>query len=120
MLPDDLSARKFIQTLRIWSATSDATTLDIGRLEDFYYLICDWVKEIMEDLPELEKGILAMRFGIGEFDRVHTLEEVAVKFEVTRERVRQIEAKAYARLRHPHNAAKLLAILDNEERSDTD
>jgi RNA polymerase primary sigma factor len=55
-----------------------------------------------------------MRFGIGQFDRIFTLEEVADKMKVTRERVRQIEQKTLARLRHPHNSANLRAFLDQE------
>ncbi|MFM8902729.1 MAG: RNA polymerase sigma factor RpoD/SigA, partial [Actinomycetota bacterium] len=61
------------------------------------------VEKTLKDLPERDQEIVAMRFGIGEFDRVFTLEEVAEKMKVTRERVRQIEQKTLARLRHPHN-----------------
>jgi len=52
-----------------------------------------------------------MRFGIGEKSD-HTLEEVAQDFEVTRERIRQIEAKALRKLRHPTRARKLKGFLD--------
>lgn len=72
------------------------------------------VKKMLKDLPEREQEIVAMRFGIGEFDRIYTLEEVADKMKVTRERVRQIEQKTLARLRHPHNSANLRAFLDEE------
>ena len=74
----------------------------------------DAVKQTLKDLPEREQEIVAMRFGIGLFDRVYTLEEVADKMKVTRERVRQIEQKTLARLRHPHNSANLRAFLDEE------
>ena len=55
-----------------------------------------------------------MRFGIGVHKRIYTLEEVAEKMDVTRERVRQIEQKTLARLRHPHNSANLRAFFDEE------
>jgi len=72
------------------------------------------VEKTLGDLPDREKEIVAMRFGIGQFDRIFTLEEVADKMNVTRERVRQIEQKTLARLRHPHNSANLRAFLDQE------
>jgi RNA polymerase primary sigma factor len=74
----------------------------------------DAVEKTLGDLPEREKEIVAMRFGIGQFDRIFTLEEVADKMKVTRERVRQIEQKTLARLRHPHNSANLRSFLDPE------
>jgi len=72
------------------------------------------VKKMLEDLPERDQKIIAMRWGIGEFDRIHTLEEVAEKMQVTPEQVRQIEQKTLARLRHPHHSANLRAFLDKE------
>ena len=116
-LPDNLSARALIQTLSIVNVIFGRgnrflTKLDIEKLEDFYYLICDWLKEVTEEWPEREKDIFAMRLGIGEFDRFHTLEEVAEKFKVTRERVRQIDQKNTAQLRHPHKSSKLRAKLN--------
>ncbi|MFM9121915.1 MAG: RNA polymerase sigma factor RpoD/SigA [Actinomycetota bacterium] len=72
------------------------------------------VEKTLKDLPERDQEIVAMRFGIGEFDRVFTLEEVAEKMKVTRERVRQIEQKTLARLRHPHNSGYLRAFLDHD------
>jgi RNA polymerase primary sigma factor len=62
-------------------------------------------------LPERERQILSMRFGIG-YSHNLTLDEVAAQFGVTRERIRQIEQKTLARLRHPHNSARLRALLD--------
>lgn len=72
------------------------------------------VERTLKDLPEREQEIVAMRFGIGQFDRIYTLEEVADKMKVTRERVRQIEQKTLARLRHPHSSNNLRAFLDEE------
>ena len=74
----------------------------------------DAVKQTLKDLPPREQEIVAMRFGIGEHNQIFTLEEVAEKMNVTRERVRQIEQKTLARLRHPHNSANLRAFLDEE------
>ena len=74
----------------------------------------DAVKQTLKDLPPREQEIVAMRFGIGESKQIFTLEEVAEKMNVTRERVRQIEQKTLARLRHPHNSANLRAFLDEE------
>lgn len=119
-LPDDLSANKYIRILlicaQIFPRTEDnAIKIDIRYLEDdhFYYLVCDFVKEMTDDLPEREQEIVAMRWGIGQFDRILTLEEVAEKMSVTRERVRQVEQKAWVRFRHPHYALSLQALLDN-------
>ena len=72
------------------------------------------VERTLKDLPEREQEIVAMRFGIGQSDRIYTLEEVAEKMKVTRERVRQIEQKTLARLRHPHSNNNLRAFLDEE------
>jgi RNA polymerase primary sigma factor len=55
-----------------------------------------------------------MRFGIGDHKRIYTLEEVADKMHVTRERVRQIEQKTLARMRHPHNSANLRAFFEDK------
>jgi len=72
------------------------------------------VERTVKDLPEREQEIVAMRFGIGQFDRIYTLEEVAEKMRVTRERVRQIEQKTLARLRHASSNNNLRAFLDEE------
>jgi RNA polymerase primary sigma factor len=72
------------------------------------------VERQLKDLPKREQEIIAMRFGIGKYmGQVHTLEEVAKLQNVTRERVRQIEQKTLARLRHPHNSANLRAFMDD-------
>jgi RNA polymerase primary sigma factor len=73
------------------------------------------VERTLLDLPEREQDIVAMRFGIGKYNgEPRTLEEVAKTMNVTRERVRQIEQKTLARLRHPHNSANLRSFLDND------
>lgn len=72
------------------------------------------VEKTLKDLPEREQEIVAMRFGIGLFDRIYTLEEVADKMKVTRERVRQIEQKTLARLRHASSNNNLRSFLDEE------
>ena len=74
----------------------------------------DAVEQTLKDLPLREQEIVAMRFGIGEHKRVYTLEEVAERMHVTRERVRQIEQKTLARMRHPHNSANLRAFFEEK------
>lgn len=64
------------------------------------------INEVLETLTEREQGVLRMRFGLDGDDPM-TLEQVAAKFFVTRERVRQIEAKALRRLRHPSRANRI-------------
>ena len=68
--------------------------------------------QALEGLTEREERILRMRFGIG-MPTDHTLEEVGVTFSVTRERIRQIEAKALRKLRHPSNSQKLRTFLSD-------
>jgi len=63
-------------------------------------------------LGEREERVLRMRFGIG-MNTDHTLEEVGQQFSVTRERVRQIEAKALRKLKHPSRSRKLRSFQDN-------
>lgn len=74
--------------------------------------LIDAVKSELGMLPERDREILALRFGITD-GRSRTLDEVAAEFGVTRERIRQIEQKTLARLRHPHNSARLRAFLDD-------
>ncbi len=70
-------------------------------------------KEILDSLTPREAKVLRMRFGI-EMNTDHTLEEVGKQFDVTRERIRQIEAKALRKLRHPSRSEKLRSFLDTE------
>ena len=69
-------------------------------------------KEILDSLTPREAKVLRMRFGI-EMNTDHTLEEVGKQFDVTRERIRQIEAKALRKLRHPTRSDKLRSFLEN-------
>ncbi|MEN9688816.1 MAG: polymerase sigma factor RpoD [Pseudomonadota bacterium] len=71
----------------------------------------DVVKEILDGLTPREAKVLRMRFGI-EMDNDHTLEEVGKQFDVTRERIRQIEAKALRKLKHPSRSDKLRSFID--------
>ncbi len=73
----------------------------------------DVVKEVLDSLTPREAKVLRMRFGI-EMSTDHTLEEVGKQFDVTRERIRQIEAKALRKLRHPSRSERLRSFLDNE------
>ena len=73
----------------------------------------DVVKDILDSLTPREAKVLRMRFGI-EMNTDHTLEEVGKQFDVTRERIRQIEAKALRKLRHPSRSEKLKSFLDGE------
>lgn len=70
--------------------------------------------EILETLTPREAKVLRMRFGI-EMNTDHTLEEVGKQFDVTRERIRQIEAKALRKLRHPSRSEKLKSFLEGDE-----
>ena len=65
----------------------------------------------MSSLTPREERVLRMRFGIG-MNSDHTLEEVGQQFSVTRERIRQIEAKALRKLKHPTRAKQLKSFLD--------
>jgi RNA polymerase primary sigma factor len=70
-------------------------------------------REVLENLTPREAKVLRMRFGI-EMNTDHTLEEVGKQFDVTRERIRQIEAKALRKLRHPSRSEHLRSFLDSE------
>jgi RNA polymerase primary sigma factor len=71
------------------------------------------VKEVLDSLTPREAKVLRMRFGV-EMSTDHTLEEVGKQFDVTRERIRQIEAKALRKLRHPSRADKLKSFLEGQ------
>ena len=73
----------------------------------------DATKDVLDSLTPREAKVLRMRFGI-EMNTDHTLEEVGKQFDVTRERIRQIEAKALRKLRHPSRSEKLRSFLEGE------
>ncbi len=78
-----------------------------------YASLRDATHEVLESLTPREAKVLRMRFGI-EMNTDHTLEEVGKQFDVTRERIRQIEAKALRKLRHPSRSERLRSFLENE------
>ena len=69
------------------------------------------LSEVMSTLSEREQKVLSLRFGL-EDGKPHTLEEVGRDFKVTRERIRQIEAQALRKLRHPTRSRKLRDYLE--------
>jgi RNA polymerase primary sigma factor len=70
------------------------------------------IKEVLDSLTPREAKVLRMRYGV-EMSNDHTLEEVGKQFDVTRERIRQIEAKAMSKLRQPSRSDKLKSFLHN-------
>ncbi|MBU4604305.1 MAG: RNA polymerase sigma factor RpoD, partial [Proteobacteria bacterium] len=74
--------------------------------------LCEQTRKVLATLTPREEKVLRMRFGIGQ-KADHTLEEVGRDFDVTRERIRQIEAKALRKLRHPSRARKLRSFIEN-------
>ncbi len=74
-------------------------------------LLSEQIKTVLNTLPAREQKVLRMRFGLDD-GYSHTLEEVGYVFQVTRERIRQIEAKALRRLRHPSRSKKLKDYID--------
>ena len=74
-------------------------------------LLKEQINQVLATLTEREEKVLRLRFGL-EDGRSRTLEEVGQMFNVTRERIRQIEAKALRKLRHPSRSKKLKDFLD--------
>jgi RNA polymerase primary sigma factor len=91
---------------------------DVGTLTPddaaVYASLRNVTSEILEGLTPREAKVLRMRFGI-EMNTDHTLEEVGKQFDVTRERIRQIEAKALRKLRHPTRSERLKSFLETKE-----
>jgi RNA polymerase primary sigma factor len=81
---------------------------DVLKPEDAaaFSLLKEQLNDILDTLTDRERNVLIMRFGLRD-GRLRTLEEVGREFEVTRERIRQIEAKALRKLRHPSRRKKL-------------
>ena len=76
-----------------------------------YTLLKEQLNDVLKTLTPREEEVLRLRFGLDD-GRTRTLEEVGEKFQITRERIRQIEAKALRKLRHPSRSKKLRAYLD--------
>ena len=81
--------------------------------------LIEQTRRVLSTLTPREERVLRMRFGIGE-ESDHTLEEVGQDFNVTRERIRQIEAKALRKLRHPSRSDKLKTFVDTDNEMDMD
>ncbi|MBI3875650.1 MAG: sigma-70 family RNA polymerase sigma factor, partial [Verrucomicrobia bacterium] len=79
-----------------------------------YSLLKDKLGDVLGSLTERERKVLELRFGLGDgYSR--TLEEVGKQFKVTRERIRQIEAKALRKMRHPTRLRQLQGFIDTED-----
>ena len=98
---EDSHLGDFIEDLNILSPVDTATTTGLT----------DTVQKVLGGLTPREAKVLRMRFGI-DMNTDHTLEEVGKQFDVTRERIRQIEAKALRKLRHPTRSEQLRSFLD--------
>jgi RNA polymerase primary sigma factor len=99
---EDSSLGDFIEDKKIISPADAVTSITLS----------EQTRSVLSTLTPREEKVLRMRFGIGEKSD-HTLEEVGQDFFVTRERIRQIEAKALRKLRHPSRAKLLKAYIDN-------
>lgn len=95
-------------TLEQFIADNDQPTLYESVSKEF---LRDYLGEVLDTLSDREKRVLIMRFGLDD-GKSKTLEDVGKEFNVTRERIRQIEAKAIRKLRHPSRARKLKDFLD--------
>ena len=100
---EDSSLGDFIEDANIESPVDSATMLGLEEA----------TREVLANLTAREAKVLRMRFGI-DMNTDHTLEEVGKQFDVTRERIRQIEAKALRKLRHPSRSEHLRSFLDGE------
>ena len=76
-----------------------------------FRLLQDYLRVVLEELSDREREVLIMRFGLRD-GQINTLEEVGKHFKVTRERIRQLETKALAKLRQPSRAGKLKDYLE--------
>ncbi|OUS30668.1 RNA polymerase sigma factor RpoD [Gammaproteobacteria bacterium 45_16_T64] len=101
---EDSHLGDFIEDTNIHSPMDTATTEGLREA----------TREVLSGLTAREAKVLSMRFGI-DMNTDHTLEEVGKQFDVTRERIRQIEAKALRKLRHPSRSEHLRSFLDNDK-----
>ncbi len=99
---EDSHLGDFIEDTNIVSPSDAATEIGLS----------ETVRDVLAGLTPREAKVLRMRFGI-DLTTDHTLEEVGKQFDVTRERIRQIEAKALRKLRHPSRSEQLRSFLDN-------
>ena len=76
-----------------------------------YVLMREKLNEVLDELADRERKVISLRFGL-EDGHPHTLEEVGREFGVTRERIRQIESKTLAKLRHPSRSSSLKGFLE--------
>ena len=100
---EDSHLGDFIEDGNVTSPLDHATGSGLGEA----------TQDILEGLTAREAKVLRMRFGI-DMNTDHTLEEVGEQLDVTRERIRQIEAKALRKLRHPSRSDQLRSFLDSE------
>ncbi|MEJ2682559.1 MAG: RNA polymerase sigma factor RpoD, partial [Gammaproteobacteria bacterium] len=100
---EDSSLGDFIEDQNLSSPSDIATTEGLK----------ESIRDVLSGLTAREAKVLAMRFGI-DMNTDHTLEEVGKQFDVTRERIRQIEAKALRKLRHPTRSEQLRSFLDSD------
>ncbi|WP_227430483.1 RNA polymerase sigma factor RpoD [Psychrobacter sp. I-STPA6b] len=100
---EDSHLGDFIEDQTISSPVEDATSAGLREA----------TRDVLGNLTEREAKVLKMRFGI-DMPTDHTLEEVGKQFDVTRERIRQIEAKALRKLRHPSRSEHLRSFLEND------
>jgi RNA polymerase primary sigma factor len=98
---EDSHLRDFIEDKSVISASDAVISMNLA----------DQTRKVLATLTPREEKVLRMRFGIGEKSD-HTLEEVGQDFDVTRERIRQIEAKALLKLRHSSRSQRLKSFLE--------
>jgi RNA polymerase primary sigma factor len=103
---EDYHLGDFIEDKSILNAADAVVASNLREITD----------EVLATLTPREEKVIKMRFGLGTSGSEHTLEEVGQHFAVTRERIRQIEAKALRKLRHPSRSRKLKAFLDGAQR----
>lgn len=103
---EDSHLGDFIEDTTMFSPLDEATNNGLA----------DAIREILGNLTSREAKVLRMRFGI-DMNTDHTLEEVGKQFDVTRERIRQIEAKALRKLRHPSRSELLRSFLEDEDKT---
>ena len=98
---EDSHLGDFIEDTNVESPIENTTNINLS----------ETVRDVLAGLTPREAKVLRMRFGI-DMNTDHTLEEVGKQFDVTRERIRQIEAKALRKLKHPSRSDKLRSFID--------